>query len=424
VPLGERIAHLPLLAGLGLLFLVVIAVPPNAAAAVTPSLSVQPDSGAVGSVVHVIISPPSAAAECGHIVFEPTGPADQLNAGNVDAGRIVVPSFVGFDLSTPVHAGRYQFAVSCSSGQLATPFTNLTTSFTVTAVLPSNRFVGMAPTPDGGGYWMAQAGGGVYSFGDAHFYGSLPGLHIVPSSPIVSIAAAPDGGGYWLVGADGGVFTFGDAHFYGSLPAMHINPFSPIVGIGITHDGGGYWLLGADGGVFTFGDAPYCTVKVPTAAVAHPSGYIVGDGYSAVGVAADPGSVGYDEIDSGGGGFALPPAGEPCDPNSSQDFGYLSLPGNVPLDPTAQISGVAGAVNGQRVWLVGIDGGVFTPVDNTTQGTSAPSPFYGSLPDIGVTPVAPIVGMAATPDGGGYWMVGADGGVFAFGDAAFYGSAA
>ena len=30
--------------------------------------------------------------------------------------------------------------------------------------------------------------------------------------------------------------------------------------------------------------------------------------------------------------------------------------------------------------------------------------------------------MAATPDGKGYWLVASDGGVFAFGDAAFYGS--
>ena len=30
--------------------------------------------------------------------------------------------------------------------------------------------------------------------------------------------------------------------------------------------------------------------------------------------------------------------------------------------------------------------------------------------------------MAATPDGRGYWLVASDGGVFAFGDAAFYGS--
>jgi hypothetical protein len=36
----------------------------------------------------------------------------------------------------------------------------------------------------------------------------------------------------------------------------------------------------------------------------------------------------------------------------------------------------------------------------------------------------PIVAMAATTDGYGYWLVGADGGVFAFGDAPFDGSTA
>ena len=34
----------------------------------------------------------------------------------------------------------------------------------------------------------------------------------------------------------------------------------------------------------------------------------------------------------------------------------------------------------------------------------------------------PVVGMAATRDGGGYWLVASDGGIFAFGDATFYGS--
>ena len=32
------------------------------------------------------------------------------------------------------------------------------------------------------------------------------------------------------------------------------------------------------------------------------------------------------------------------------------------------------------------------------------------------------MGMAATPDGRGYWLVASDGGIFAFGDARFYGS--
>jgi hypothetical protein len=34
----------------------------------------------------------------------------------------------------------------------------------------------------------------------------------------------------------------------------------------------------------------------------------------------------------------------------------------------------------------------------------------------------PIVGMTTTPFGKGYWMVASDGGIFAFGDARFFGS--
>ncbi len=33
-----------------------------------------------------------------------------------------------------------------------------------------------------------------------------------------------------------------------------------------------------------------------------------------------------------------------------------------------------------------------------------------------------VVGIGATPDGHGYWLVAAGGGVFSFGDAHFYGS--
>jgi hypothetical protein len=42
------------------------------------------------------------------------------------------------------------------------------------------------------------------------------------------MAPTPDGRGYWLVAADGGVFTFGDAHFYGSAGNVTLN--KPIVG--------------------------------------------------------------------------------------------------------------------------------------------------------------------------------------------------
>jgi hypothetical protein len=113
--------------------------------------------------------------------------------------------------------------------------------------------VGMAPTPDGKGYWLVAADGGVFSFGDAKFYGSTGGVKLV--QPVVGIASTPDGKGYWLVAADGGVFSFGDAKFYGSTGGVKL--VQPVVGIASTPDGGGYWLDAADGGVFSFGDAKF-----------------------------------------------------------------------------------------------------------------------------------------------------------------------
>ena len=46
--------------------------------------------------------------------------------------------------------------------------------------------------------------------------------------------------------------------------------------------------------------------------------------------------------------------------------------------------------------------------------------FHGSTGAIRLN--QPIVGMAATPTGKGYWLVASDGGIFAFGDAVFRGS--
>jgi hypothetical protein len=69
-------------------------------------------------------------------------------------------------------------------------------------------------TPSGLGYWIAAADGGVFSYGDARFYGSMGGEDL--ASPIVGMTATPDGDGYWLLGEDGGVFAFGAARFYGA----------------------------------------------------------------------------------------------------------------------------------------------------------------------------------------------------------------
>ena len=119
---------------------------------------------------------------------------------------------------------------------------------------PLNKpIVGIATTPDGKGYWEVASDGGLFAFGDAHFYGSMGAKPL--NKPIVGIATTPDGKGYWEVASDGGLFAFGDAHFYGSMGAKPLN--KPIVGIATTPDGKGYWEVASDGGLFAFGDADF-----------------------------------------------------------------------------------------------------------------------------------------------------------------------
>ena len=85
--------------------------------------------------------------------------------------------------------------------------------------------------------------------------------------------------------------------------------------------------------------------------------------------------------------------------------------GNISPPAEFGISPPTPPADGGGYLQVASDGGVFA------YGSEA---FYGSM---GGKPLnAPIVGMASTPDSGGYWLVASDGGIFAFGDASFYGS--
>jgi hypothetical protein len=74
--------------------------------------------------------------------------------------------------------------------------------------------------------------------------------------------------------------------------------------------------------------------------------------------------------------------------------------------------GIAATPHGRGYWLVGADGGVFAFGDATYHGSLAGRPL-----------AAPITAIVSSLTGRGYWLVGADGGVFAFGDARFLGSA-
>jgi hypothetical protein len=53
---------------------------------------------------------------------------------------------------------------------------------------------------------------------------------------------------------DGGIFTFGDAGFYGSGGSRKVSGF--VSSMSPRPSGDGYWLTSLDGGVYAFGRAP------------------------------------------------------------------------------------------------------------------------------------------------------------------------
>ena len=230
----------------------------------------------------------------------------------------------------------------------------------VTSNLP---LVGAAAAPDGGGYWEAAADGGVFSFDEAAFYGSMGGRRL--NAPIVDMAATSDGGGYWEVAADGGIFSFGDAAFHGSMGGQHLN--APIVGTAATSDGGGYWEVAADGGIFSFGDAAF-------------HGSMGGQHLNApiVGMAATADGGGYWEVAADGGIFS---------------FGDAVFHGSMGgLRLNAPIVGMA-AASGGGYWEVAADGGVFC----------FDTHFYGSRAGLGAERFFAIV---PGPGLAGYLLTG------------------
>ncbi len=140
----------------------VVAAPSPAEATVAPTVSVSDIAGPIGSVVTVTFSSP-AGNRCGEVEF---GPESGLGAGYVflpfsgDSGsdRFVIPSVLYSGPSTPpdvpVSPGHYAFSLTCDTSNLQATAISVSLPFTVTTVRPS-RFVGLAPTRDGGGYWLA-----------------------------------------------------------------------------------------------------------------------------------------------------------------------------------------------------------------------------------------------------------------------------
>jgi hypothetical protein len=220
-------------------------------------------------------------------------------------------------------------------------------------------------------------------------------------------AARAKGRGYTLAGADGGVFNFGGAGFYDSCHSAGVgcgHLEGQVVGVASTPDGRGYWLVARDGGVFAFGDARFLG-SCPTGD--HPCGRLSSP---VVAMAATPDGDGYWLVTVDGAVFAFGDAG-----HFGSCIGPTTKAGTEPCGrPGAPIVGIAALPDGLGYWLARATGAVYS-FGRAKSYRGVPVPSVARLR-------GSMVGIASTNDGRGYWLAGSDGGVFAFGDAQFLGN--
>jgi fibronectin type III domain protein len=250
---------------------------------------------------------------------------------------------------------------------------------------------GTAAGSDRSGYWLLDAAGGVYSFGDAGAYGDPAAKLAAAAGPAggavraIDLEPTPSGRGYWVLDSRGRIHPFGDAAHLGDVAAGRLSAGEEPATLSATPSGAGYWVFTSRGRAIAFGDAPVLgdmtgtTLNGPVLdSVATPSGH------------------GYYMVASDGGIFAF------GDARFAGSMGGRAL--------NAPVRSLVPDGDGAGYWLVAADGGVF----------AFDAPFVGSM---GGRPLnKPVRGMVRY--GNGYLMVGEDGGVFAFSDRPFTGSLA
>lgn len=83
----------------------------------------------------------------------------------------------------------------------------------------------------GRGYWMLQRDGAVHAAGLEHYGNAL----LAPGEDAIEILASPTGKGYGIITSTGGVHTFGDFPFAGSV--ANLNLAAPIISAAYGDDG-------------------------------------------------------------------------------------------------------------------------------------------------------------------------------------------
>ena len=318
-----------------------------------------------------------------------------------------------------------------------------------------------------GGYRMVARDGGIFNEGGAGYFGSEGGTAL--NKPVVGMASTPSGAGYWLAASDGGVFAHGDAGFEGSTGSIRLN--KPVVGIAGESAQARAVLAdstGARAGLVTFTqksdgvhvhatvagltpgfhgfhvhDVGTCTAPAFTSAGGHynPGAAVHGNhaGDNPVLLVRSDGTADETFVTNNYTVSELLAADVAAVVHANPD-NYDNIPTTYRYDsnndgvidstdatgPDPLTTGKTGDAGARKVCgpvkatggstkagyrLAAADGGVFAFGD---------AGYFGSMG--GTTLNRPIVGMAATPSGDGYWLVASDGGVFAFGDAGYFGS--
>ena len=222
---------------------------------------------------------------------------------------------------------------------------------------------------------------------------------------------------YWVFNAYGNVYPSTGTAFYGSPKASGFAG-ATVTGAAATPDGKGYWVVTWGGRVFQFGDA----AALPAVSHAHPVRGIVaasrrgywlytayGNVYASRGTRryGSPATSGY--VGASIKGMAATPDGRGYWLVDSQGsvFNFGDASASPPVTPVNPIIGIAAAPGG-GYWLYTAQGNVYSSSGARWYGSPYASGFRGSS----------ITGLVASPDGEGYWVISSTGTVSAYGDAA------
>ena len=240
----------------------------------------------------------------------------------------------------------------------------------------------------------------------------------VTSPPVttrpVTPSASPASGGYREVARDGGLFAFG-APFDGSEGGARLD--APVVGMALDP-----WT-GATG---RWPPTAGCSPSTPRSTA--PRAANISTRLRVVGIAADPATGGYWEVAADGG--SSPSTRRSSAPKEGRGstlrwWGWRSTRGRGATGrwaPTAGSSPSTCPISAPRA------GNPCRPPSWASSPIPPPPATGRSPPTAGSSPStrrylgseggqrlsAPVVGMTRDPYTGGYWEVGADGGVFAF----------